>query len=149
MKRDSRLSGVLHALLHMAFSGKPMTSEDLAKAMTTNPVVVRRVLGGLRKAGLVVSERGHGGGWTLACDLKTTTLRDIYDAIGAPYPFAISNKTESPGCLVERAVNSAMDAAMHDAQALLLERFAAITLDQLAQEFTQGMHTHGGAHHGL
>ena len=49
MKRDSRLSGVLHVLLHMAEQGGPATSESLAKAMGTNPVVIRRIMAGLRE----------------------------------------------------------------------------------------------------
>ena len=69
MKRDSRLSGVLHVLLHMAEHRAPRTSEQLAKAMQTHPVVIRRILGGLRDAGFVHSEKGHGGGWTIARDL--------------------------------------------------------------------------------
>ena len=63
MKRDSRLSGVLHVLLHMAEHDGPLTSDILAKAMDTNPVVIRRILGGLREQGYVRSEKGHGGGW--------------------------------------------------------------------------------------
>ena len=66
MKRDSRLSGVLHVLLHMAEHEGPMTSETLANAMQTNPVVIRRAMSGLREACYVRSEKGHGGGWTLA-----------------------------------------------------------------------------------
>lgn len=77
MKRDSRLSGVLHVLLHMAEFEKPVISERLAVMMQTNPVVVRRVMGGLRELGLVVSGKGHGGGWTLACDLDGVTLHDV------------------------------------------------------------------------
>ena len=42
MRRDSRLSGVLHVLLHMAEQNGPVTSEVLARAMDTNPVVIRR-----------------------------------------------------------------------------------------------------------
>jgi DNA-binding IscR family transcriptional regulator len=129
----------------MTYAAAPMTSEQLAQTMQTNPVVVRRVLAGLREAGLVASAKGHGGGWTVACDLATTTLRDIYDAIGAPYPFALANKTEAPGCLVERAVNAALDDAMRDAQALLLERFSAITLGELVQQFNAGMKHHHGS----
>src|SRR3546814_14362527 len=83
MKRDSRLSGVLHVLLHMAEAGGPLTSASLAKAMQTNPVVVRRILAGLREAGFVRSEKGHGGGWTIARDLSAITMRDVYDAIGS------------------------------------------------------------------
>ncbi|MGE4307005.1 MAG: Rrf2 family transcriptional regulator, partial [Novosphingobium sp.] len=77
MKRDSRLSGVLHVLLHMAEQSDPQTSETLARAMDTNPVVIRRVMAGLREQGFVHSEKGHGGGWTIVCDLGTVTLRDI------------------------------------------------------------------------
>ena len=66
MRCDCRLSGVLHVLLHMAEQQGPVTSEVLAKAMDTNPVVIRRIMAGLRDRGYVRSEKGHGGGWTLA-----------------------------------------------------------------------------------
>ena len=84
MKRDSRLSGVLHCLLHMAERGTPVTSEWLARAMHTNPVVIRRLMGGLRDAGFVASAKGHGGGWVLSCRLEDITLRDVHEAVGAP-----------------------------------------------------------------
>lgn len=135
MKRDSRLSGVLHVLLHMAEEDAPMTSEELAKAMQTNPVVVRRILGGLRDAGFVHSEKGHGGGWTIARDLSEITMRDVYDAIGRPRLMAMGNRTEAPGCLVEQAVNAALDTGFREAEALLLARFGEVTLAALAADF--------------
>ncbi|KTE35854.1 MULTISPECIES: RrF2 family transcriptional regulator [unclassified Sphingopyxis] len=135
MKRDSRLSGVLHVLLHMAEQGTPMTSEQLARAMQTNAVVVRRILGGLREAGFVHSEKGHGGGWTIARDLAAITMRDVYDAIGRPRLMAMGNRTEAPGCLVEQAVNAALDDGFRDAEALLLVRFGEVTLAALAADF--------------
>jgi DNA-binding IscR family transcriptional regulator len=134
MKRNSQLSGVLHVLLHMADRGEPMTSESLAKAMDTNPVVIRRILGGLRDRGYVRSEKGHGGGWTLACDLARVTLRDIYSALGCPPLLAMSNRTESPGCLIEQAVNAALDQAFRDAEALLLTRLGEVTLATLGDQ---------------
>jgi len=139
MKRDSRLSGVLHVLLHMADHRAPMTSEQLARAMQTNPVVIRRILGGLRDAGFVHSEKGHGGGWTIARDLDAITMRDVYDAIGRPNLMAMGNRTEAPGCLVEQAVNAALDPAFRDAETLLLTRFAAVTLAELAADFHNRM----------
>jgi DNA-binding IscR family transcriptional regulator len=93
MKRDSRLSGVLHVLLHMAERGVPVTSEMLAKPMGTNTVVIRRIMAGLRKQGYVQSEKGHGGGM-LACDLSKVTLGDIYAALGSPSLLAIGNRTD-------------------------------------------------------
>lgn len=129
------MSGVLHVLLHMAETGGPVTSEAMARAMQTNPVVVRRTMAGLRDMGFVRSEKGHGGGWTMARDLASITLRDVYTALGAPEPFALGHRTESPGCLVEQAVNAALDGAFRDAEALLLERFGEVTLAALSADF--------------
>lgn len=134
MKRDNRLSDVLHILLHMAERNEPTTSENLAKSLTTNPVVVRRIMAGLRDAGLVQSEKGHGGGWTLACDLAKVTLHDVYAALGSPSLIAIGNRNDTPHCLVEQAVNAALDRTFHDAEALLLARLGEVTLALLSAD---------------
>lgn len=139
MIRDSRLSGVLHVLLHMAEVDGPVTSEMMARAMQTNPVVIRRILAGLRDAGFVRSEKGHGGGSTIARDLASITLRDVYAALGSPDLFALGNRTEAPECLVEQAVNAALDDAFKDAETMLLDRFGAITLAQLSADFHSRM----------
>lgn len=144
MKMDSRLSGVLHVLLHMAECNGPVTSDNLAKAMSTNPVVVRRVMAGLREAGYVRSEKGHGGGWSIACDLHKVSLLDIYRAIGAPAPFALGHRNDHPDCLVEQAVNTALDASLKDAEAILLARLEQVTLADLSADFHRRMQAHGG-----
>jgi len=131
MKKDSRLSGVLHVLLHMAERSAPATSEMLAKAMDTNPVVIRRIMAGLRDQGYVRSEKGHGGGWTLGCDLSKVTLRNIYTALGRPVLIAMGNRTETPRCLVEQSVNAALEQAFQDAESLLLSRLGETTLAML------------------
>lgn len=146
MKRDSRLSGVLHVLLHMAEQEGPVTSEVLAGVMGTNPVVIRRVMAGLREARYVRSGKGHGGGWRLDCDLARVTLRDIYDALGRPSLLAMGNRTEAPGCLVEQVVNAALAQAFGDAEALLLARFGEVTLAALSADFHERLAARGGNH---
>jgi len=137
MKRDSRLSSVLHALLHMAEQPGPMTSDALAQCLGTNPVVVRRTMGFLRDAGIVQSERGHAGGWRIQADLRTVTLRQLHEALGEPAMFAIGNRHEAPECLVEQAVNAALEGAFAEAESLLLQRFSDITLADLAADFAR------------
>ncbi|MGG6893161.1 RrF2 family transcriptional regulator [Rhizobium sp. BR 315] len=137
MKRDSRLSSVLHALLHMAGQDGPVTSETLAQCMNTNPVVVRRTMGLLREVGIVSSAKGHTGGWTIAADLGAVTLRQLHEALGEPAVFAIGNRNETPECLVEQAVNSVLDDAFAEAEALLLKRFETVTLADLAVDFAR------------
>ncbi|UWQ96806.1 Rrf2 family transcriptional regulator [Rhodobacteraceae bacterium M385] len=135
MKRDSRLSSVLHALLHMAERECALTSEELAKCLVTNPVVVRRTMGFLRDAGIVTSDRGHAGGWRITADLNTVSLRQLHDALGEPALFAVGNRKEAPECLVEQTVNAALDQSFAEAEALLLARFGEITLSDLAADF--------------
>jgi DNA-binding IscR family transcriptional regulator len=147
MKTDSRLSVTLHVLLHMAERDKPMTSAELAAHMGTNPVVVRRTMAGLRDRGFVRSEKGHGGGWEIAADLATVTLKDVYDALGAPTLLAIGINLEHPACLVEQAVNRSLTSAFRDAEALLVTRLADVTLAELAEDFRIHARQHRAAHH--
>jgi DNA-binding IscR family transcriptional regulator len=134
MKCDSRLSSVLHVLLHLADAPAPLTSEALARYLDTNAVVVRRVLAGLRDAGLVASAKGHGGGWTLTRGIDAISLRDVYDAVGQPTLFSLGHRRPDPRCAIERVVNGAIDGAVRDAETRLLERFAGVRLADLARE---------------
>ncbi|MBV1858119.1 MAG: Rrf2 family transcriptional regulator [Nannocystaceae bacterium] len=134
MRLDTRLSAALHLLLHLDRSAGPLTSEALAGVMDTNPVVIRRMLGGIRDAGYVRSQKGHGGGWTLVCALSEVTLRDIYDALGRPALFAVGHRRESPDCLVEQAVNASLGSALDEAEVVLLARFADVSLERLASD---------------
>lgn len=142
MKRDSKLSSVLHVLLHLAHSDRPMTSEQMAGMLGTNPVLVRRVLAGLRERGYISSERGHGGGWSITCDLARVTLRDVYDAVGAPTVFAMGNRNEHSACLVEQVVNASLENAFQEAEALLVKRLGQVTLADLSRDFNRCYDTH-------
>lgn len=133
MRRDSRLSVALHALLHMADAGL-LTSEEMAAQGETNPVVIRRTMAGLRAAGIVRSEKGHGGGWSLVRSLDEITLYDVYEALGEPTILAMGNRTESPGCVVEKAVNRALAGAFEAAEALLVKQLRGVTLAALARD---------------
>ncbi|MCS2611019.1 Rrf2 family transcriptional regulator [Halomonas dongshanensis] len=144
MRQDNRLSGALHVLLHMAEAGRPVTSEALARALDTNPVVVRRVMGGLREQGYVRSVKGHGGGWTLSCELERVTLKDVYEALGSPQLFAIGNRSDNTQCLVEEAVNISISEALADAEARLMARFGEITLAALSADFHRRLAERGG-----
>lgn len=135
MRNDSRLSRMLHVLLHMARHDGPMTSEVIARMLGTNPVVVRRTMAGLRDAGYVRSEKGHGGGWAIAADLKTVSLLDVHRAVGGPRLFAIGNEHPNADCTVEKVVNAAVEDALHEAEMLLVARLGAVTLAELARAF--------------
>lgn len=134
MKRNSKLSLALHALGHMAAEpDRPRTSAEIAAHNQTNPVFVRRVLGLLREAGLVGSEKGHGGGWLLARAPEAITLADVYLALGErflrPDPAGEENP---PDCGIERALRGEVDTALDAAEAVLVQQLGRTTIDRIA-----------------
>jgi len=144
MRTDTRLSRMLHVLIHMDRHQQSATSDTLAQMLGTNPVVVRRTMALLKERGYVTSEKGHRGGWTLSKPLSDMTLLDIHQALGSTSIFAIGLSTDHPQCLVEQAVNAALTDAFDEAQALLLQRLGAITLAQLAEDFEARFREIGG-----
>ena len=128
---------MLHVLIHMDIHAGRATSDAIAHMLSTNPVVVRRTMAGLRDAGYVQSEKGHGGGWVLARPLSEITLLDIHRALGNPSVFAIGISSDHAGCLIERAVNVELGDALRQAEELLLERFGSVTLADLAKSTGQ------------
>lgn len=142
MKRNSRLSAALHALVHMAErNGRPMTSEQLAACLHTNPVVVRRVIAGLRDAGIVASSKGHGGGLTLGRPAEEISIADVSAALGESL-VTIGTEAESPGCLVERSVTARLESARLEAERLLAARLRTITLADLAADVGPAVAAH-------
>ncbi len=131
MRNDSRLSRALHALMHMAQSSGPLTSDALATMLGTHAVVVRRLLAGLREAGYVRAGKGHGGGWVLSTPLSAITLLDIYRAVGQPPLFSDLVSEHHPQCLIEQSINHHLADALMSARQDILDRFATVTLDML------------------
>ena len=146
MRQDSRLSRMLHVLIHMGKHGGSMTSETIARMLDANPVVIRRTMSGLRENGYVRSEKGHGGGWTLVRPLDELTLLDVYRAVGEPSVFAVGPAYDMPGCPIEQAVNATLKGVFDEAEQLLLNRFAGVTLADIARSFPPSVDTGKGEH---
>jgi len=141
MPRDNRMSRMLHVLIHMGETTERATSEEIARTLGTNPVVVRRMMAGLRDRGYVGSEKGHGGGWRLTRRLDDITLLDVYKAIRSPPLFGMGPKVDHSDCLVEQAVHARMQRTLGEAEALLMDRFGKITVGDLAKDFEKGRST--------
>ena len=58
---DSSFNLAVHALVCLSHSGRSLSSEALAENICTNPTRVRRVMAGLKKAGMVQTREGMAG----------------------------------------------------------------------------------------
>ena len=77
MQISSRFSVAVHIISLLKLYGNPMlTSDYIAGSVNTNPVVVRRILGMLKKSGFVAINRGNGGAYLIK-DIKDITMLDL------------------------------------------------------------------------
>ena len=131
MKRNSRLSLALHTLSHMAGSPDRMrTSGDIAEHAGTNPVVVRRVLGKLREAGLLTSEKGHAGGWRLARKPQDITLADVYLALDERM-VATDETSDAPACSVEHALHERVSGVLKEIEESLVQKLSETSISEV------------------
>ena len=131
MKRNSRLSLALHTLGHMARDPDEIqTSADIAGHAGTNPVVVRRVLGKLRNAGLLTAEKGHAGGWRLARQPDQISLADVYLALDESL-VATAGKEETPSCSVEHVLHRKVSSVLQDVERDLIARLSETSIAEI------------------
>ena len=136
----SRLTMALHALGMIALeadrsSGGPITSGTIAGSINTNPVVVRRVLADLRRAGLVETRRGVGGGVVLARPPERISLRAVWEAL-EPQEALLGRHPSgpNPACPVGRCVAQVLEGLYGDAEAALKASLGERTLADLKRD---------------
>ncbi|MFI1918577.1 Rrf2 family transcriptional regulator [Nocardia sp. NPDC020380] len=138
MSANSRLTIAAHALtwigLYQRRGNAVATSEQIATSVNTNPVVIRRLLGELRRAGLVESRRGAGAGWMLTRELAAISLLEVYEAIEPGPLFALHPSTPDPECVVGNGIRPAMTAAYERAEGALREELARTTLEDVLRD---------------
>lgn len=131
MKRNSRLSLALHTLSHMAGDPDRMrTSAGIADHAGTNPVVVRRVLGKLREAGLLTSEKGHAGGWRLARKPQDISLADVYLALDERL-VASDEINDAPACSVEHALHKRVSGVLEEIEKSLVQKLGETSISEV------------------
>jgi DNA-binding IscR family transcriptional regulator len=132
MPRSSRFVVATHVLTLLAYGeGKAMTSKLIAGSVNTNPVVVRRILAMLARAGLVDTPEGAGGGARLAVPAADIDLRAVYAAVEADPLFALHPQDPNPLCLVGGNIKAALSPALDAAERAMLGSLARTTVADL------------------
>jgi Rrf2 family protein len=112
MAANSRLTVAVHALAWMALAERrgrdPLTSDQVAASVNTNPVIIRRSLGDLRRAGLVQVRHGAGAGWSLARPPDEITLLDVYEAVEREPLFGMHRTEPNLECPVGKGIRPAL-----------------------------------------
>ena len=134
MQISSRFTIGLHILtaIDMFQKDYKVTSDFLAGSIRTNPVVVRKILGQLKKAGLIHSSQGVAG-ITMAKPLEEISFYDVYSAIepvedGDLFRF---HDDPNPDCPVGRNIHELLHGKLREIQSAMEEKMRGYTLADL------------------
>ncbi|OWP64606.1 transcriptional regulator [Hymenobacter amundsenii] len=133
---NTRFAVATHILAYLAHNqGQPVSSEVLAGSAGTHPVVVRRLVGTLREAGLVQSQRGSGGGTLLARPAPAISLLDVYRAVRETEPdlFQVGSTNPNARCDIGRVMQETLEDLFGPAIEAMHAALAAVSVAQVTE----------------
>ena len=135
MTGNSRFAVSVHILAYLAYrQGAAVPSAEIAASVDTNPVVIRRLLSALVKAGLVHTQKGASGGFSLAAPLDQITLRDIYRAAEPAPTHGMAHFAPNTKCPVGAKIQAILHTAFVQAQAGMEAELALVTLASIHEQ---------------
>lgn len=137
MQISSRFTLAIHIFACIDIFGNEhkITSDFLAGSTNVNPVIIRKILGQLKGAGLIEVVRGTGG-TTVAKSLDEITFLDIYHAVecvenGDLFHF---HENPNPNCPVGKNIHYILDDKLFRVQNAMEKELASITLADLKRD---------------
>jgi len=128
MAANSRLAVAVHALAWLACHGRAFScSREIAASVATNPVVIRRLLAQLVRAGIVEASHGAKGGFRLARPAGRISLHDVYAAVEEGGFFALRARV-SDTCPVASRMNSILNGVFARVEARALPELKRTSL---------------------
>lgn len=134
MAANSRFAMATHIMTALAVGEEKLNSTYLASSLNTNPVVVRRILSELQKAGLLETEAGRSGGARLAKKPSTISLFDIYSAVDDGDLFAYNPNDPNKKCALSCKMKSVLLPVFDAASNALAQKLKKIKLSDLVED---------------
>src|SRR5688572_26023484 len=133
---SSRVAVAVHVLAYMAWKrSEAVTSERIAASVNTNPVVVRRIVGALRNAGMVTVQPGVGGGAQLAREPGEITLLDVYRAVeDGDDLFSLHPQPPARDCSIGGNIQAVLQGVFCEAERAMREVLAGVTIEAVGRE---------------
>ena len=86
MRVSAKADYALRALIELAGrpDGSPASAEELGRLRDIPHGFLQAILADLRRAGIVLSQRGQAGGWRMAKEPAAVTVADVIRAVDGP-----------------------------------------------------------------
>jgi len=121
----------LRALIELASEpgDRPVTADELGRRQEIPHTFLQSILGDLRKAGILLAQRGQSGGWRLARTAEEVTIADVIRAVDGPLVSVYGVRPEAVSYNGRAEILRPVWVAARDALREVLE---AVTIAQLA-----------------
>mgnify|MGYP002568431956 CR=1 FL=1 len=128
----SEFGMAVHALTFLNHKGEMVSSEVLAENICTNPARVRKIMAGLKRAGLVETKEGNEGGYRFVGDPAALTLDQVARALEVRF---VSTNWRGGGvdqpCLEASGMSEVMDGLLEELDEGCRSRLSEISLAEL------------------
>ena len=134
MENSTRFSDSIHILSYMCiYKGHDLSSKAIAASVMTSPVVVRRLMSRLRKAGLIITTHGSAKP-RLAKSPDKISLLEIFCAIeGDKHLLTVDHRT-NPKCIVGGHIQEVLGQFYEEVEASAKGSLARLTLGDVIDE---------------
>ena len=97
MRVSAKADYALRALIEIANrdDGRPVSAEELGNLQEIPHGFLQAILADMRRAGIVVSQRGQSGGWRLAAQAADVSVADVIRAVDGPLVSVYGLRPES------------------------------------------------------
>lgn len=137
MAVNTQYTVAIHILSFLAMHDTPQTSKVIAESVNTNPVVVRRIMGLLQRAGFVNTHMGADGGSVLCIDPQDITLLDVFRATNQGRVLNLHTRSPKVDCDCGGQIQSVLTPIYDRAQVALEQELSSMTIAELVEEIAE------------
>lgn len=137
MQISSRFTIAVHVLVCIETfkNDYKVTSDFLASSVNVNPVVIRRLLQQLKKAGIINVVRGSGG-TNVEKPVDEITLLDVYNAVECVEEGSLFHFHENPNqlCPVGKNIHAILDKRLESIQIAMENEMRSVTIQDVMND---------------
>ena len=125
----------LHIMTLLSSAGEVISSDYIAGSININPVLIRKELSNLIKQGLVKSQEGKKGGYTLNKPATQITLAGIYDAVKPEAILGKAKNQPNPKCPIGKQINSHLNTLDKEIEQAMMDKLGDTNLADFCSKF--------------
>lgn len=133
---NTRFATAIHIMTLLSkFPQEWLTSDWLAGSINVNPVIVRKEIGVLKEAGLIISRKGKEGGSQLAKNASDISISEIYSAVKNSEVLGKKNNNPNPACPVGKNINTHLGQLFTETDVLVCQFLGDKSLKEFTEHF--------------